>query len=138
MNSIILRTAIRYLMPLLLLFSVFLLVRGHNQSGGGFAGGLVAAAAFALYSLSYNADEARRVLRIPASLLIASGLLIAVASGLIGLLAGQPFLTGLWTYVSLPGIGKFEVGTPVLFDIGVYLLVFGITLTMVFSLEEGA
>jgi multicomponent Na+:H+ antiporter subunit B len=138
MNSIILRTAIRYLMPLLLLFSVFLLVRGHNQSGGGFAGGLVAAAAFALYSLSYNADEVRRVLRIPASLLIASGLLIAVASGLIGLLAGQPFLTGLWTYVSLPGIGKFEVGTPVLFDIGVYLLVFGITLTMVFSLEEGA
>ena len=138
MNSIILRTAIRFLMPLLILFSWFLLVRGHNQSGGGFAGGLVAAAAFALYSLSYNANEARRVWKISPAVLIASGLLVAVLSGLIGLLAGQPFLTGLWTYVTIPGFGALEVGTPVLFDIGVYLLVFGITITLVFSLEEGA
>lgn len=138
MNSIILRTAIRFLMPLLILFSVFLLVRGHNQSGGGFAGGLVAAAAFALYSLSYNSSEARRVLRVSPALLIASGLLVAVVSGLIGLFAGQAFLTGLWTYVTIPGFGAMEVGTPVLFDIGVYLLVFGITITLVFSLEEGA
>ena len=138
MNSLILRTAVRFLMPLLLLFSLFLLVRGHNQSGGGFAGGLVAASAFALYSLSYNAAEARRVLRFQPSLLIAIALLIAVSSGLIGLLTGRPFLTGLWTYITIPGMGRMEVGTPVLFDIGVYLLVFGITLTMVFSLEEGA
>ncbi len=138
MNSIILRTAIRFLMPLLILFSLFLLVRGHNQSGGGFAGGLVAAAAFALYSLSYNANEARRVLKISPAVLITSGLLVAVSSGLIGLLAGQPFLTGLWTYITIPGFGALEVGTPVLFDIGVYLLVFGITITLVFSLEEGA
>lgn len=138
MNSLILRTAVRFLMPLLLLFSIFLLVRGHNQSGGGFAGGLVAAAAFALFSLAYNAAEARRVLRVSPALLIASGLLAAVTSGLIALLAGQPFLTGLWTYISIPGGDSLEVGTPVLFDIGVYLLVFGITLTMIFSLEEGA
>lgn len=138
MNSIIFRTAIRFLMPVLLLFSLFLLVRGHNQSGGGFTGGLVAAAAFALYSLSYNAAEARRVLSISPVLLIASGLFIALSSGLIGLFAGRPFLTGLWTYLYLPGIGSLEVGTPVLFDIGVYLLVFGITITMVFALEEGA
>lgn len=138
MNSIILRTAIRFLMPVLLLFSLFLLVRGHNQSGGGFAGGLLAAAAFALYSLSYNAAEARRVLRIPPAMLIASGLLVAVGSGLLALLSGQTFLTGMWAYITIPGIGKLEVGTPVLFDIGVYLLVFGVTITMVFSLEEGA
>lgn len=138
MNSMILRTAVRFLMPLLLLFSLFLLVRGHNQSGGGFTGGLVAAAAFALHSLSYNAAETRRVLRIRTELLIASGLLVALASGLISLLLGQPFMTGLWAYLPFPGFGKVEVGTPVLFDIGVYLLVFGITLTMIFSLEEGA
>jgi multicomponent Na+:H+ antiporter subunit B len=138
MNSLILRTAIRFLMPMLLLFSLFLLVRGHNQSGGGFAGGLVAAAAFALYSLSYNAAEARRVLRFPPALLIASGLLDRTRQRADWLFAGRPFLTGLWTYVFIPGIGRMEVGTPVLFDIGVYLLVFGVTLTMVFSLEEGA
>lgn len=138
MKSIILRTAIPLLMPLLLLFSVFLLVRGHNQSGGGFAGGLVAASAFALYSLSYNAAEARRVLRVSPALLIASGLLVSVLSGMVGLLAGRPFLTGLWAYVTIPGIGLVELGTPVFFDIGVYMLVFGVTLTFVFSLEEGA
>ena len=138
MKSIILRTAIPLIMPLLLMFSLFLLVRGHNQSGGGFAGGLVAAAAFALYSLSYNAAEARRVLRVPPAMLIASGLLVAMLSGMVGLLAGRPFLTGLWTYVVLPGFGPMEVGTPVFFDIGVYLLVFGVVLTMVFTLEEGA
>jgi multicomponent Na+:H+ antiporter subunit B len=138
MNSLILRTAVRFLMPVLLLFSLFLLVRGHNQSGGGFAGGLVAAAAFALYSLSYNAAEARRMMRFSPALLVSSGLLVALASGLIGLFSGRPFLTGIWTYLSLPGLGRMEVGTPVLFDLGVYLLVFGITLMMVFSLEEGA
>lgn len=137
MNSIILRTAIRFLMPVLLLFSVFLLIRGHNQSGGGFAGGLVAAAAFALFSLSYSAAKARRVLGVSPALLIASGLLIAASSGLIGLFAGRPFLTGLWAYITLPVMGRLEVGTPVLFDIGVYLLVLGTTATMIFSLEEG-
>ena len=136
MNSLILRTAIRFMMPLLLLFSIFLLIRGHNQSGGGFAGGLVAAAAFALYSLSYNASTARTVLRVPPGVLIASGLLLALTSGLIGLFFGRPFLTGLWGYIPVPGLGRFEVGTPLLFDMGVYLLVAGITLLMVFTLEE--
>lgn len=138
MNSMILRTAVRFLMPLLILFSVFLLLRGHNQSGGGFAGGLVAAAAFALYSLAYNAAEARRVLRYPPALMIAVGLLVSLASGMVGLFAGKPFLTGLWAYIPIPGLGMLEIGTPVFFDIGVFLLVCGVTLMMIFSLEEGA
>lgn len=138
MNSLILRIAVRFLMPLLLLFSVFLMIRGHNQAGGGFAGGLVAGAAFALYSLAYNSTEARNLLSFSPLLLIAVGIFLAAFSGVIGLLAGQPFLTGIWTTVNLPSLGAIEVGTPVLFDIGVYLLVFGITLTIIFSLEEGA
>ncbi|NLG98141.1 MAG: Na+/H+ antiporter subunit B [Chloroflexi bacterium] len=138
MNSLILRIAARFLMPLLLLFSVFLMIRGHNQAGGGFAGGLVAGAAFALYSLAYNSTEARNLLSFSPLLLIAVGIFLAAFSGVIGLLAGQPFLTGIWTTVNLPSLGAIEVGTPVLFDIGVYLLVFGITLTIIFSLEEGA
>lgn len=136
MNSVILRTAIRFLMPLLLMFSVFLLVRGHNQSGGGFAGGLVAAAAFALYSLSHGAVSTRSVLRVPPTLLIASGLLISLLSGMVGLLFGRPFLTGMWSYLNLPGFGSIEIGTPVFFDIGVYLLVTGVTLMLVLTLEE--
>jgi multicomponent Na+:H+ antiporter subunit B len=136
MNSVILRTIARGLMPLLLLFSVFLFVRGHNQPGGGFAGGLVAAAAFALHSIAYSVAEARQALRIETRLLVGIGLLAALASGVLGLLAGRPFLTGLWGYVSLPGVERLDVGTPLLFDLGVYLAVMGVTLTIVFALEE--
>jgi multicomponent Na+:H+ antiporter subunit B len=136
MKSVILRTAIRFMMPLLLLFSIFLLVRGHNQSGGGFAGGLVAASAFALYSLSYGATSTRDLLRLQQPLLIAVGLLVSLLSGMVALLFGRPFLTGMWGYLRLPGLGAIELGTPVFFDIGVYLLVTGVTLLLVFTLEE--
>jgi len=136
MTSLILKTTARYLMPLLLLFSIFLFLRGHNEPGGGFAGGLVAAAAFALYSIAFGAAEARRVLRVEPRWLIGLGLLIALASGVIGLVSGQRFLTGLWGYLHLPGLDKVEAGTPVLFDMGVYLTVMGVTLTIIFVLEE--
>jgi len=136
MTSLILKTTTRYLTPLLLIFSVFLFLRGHNQPGGGFAGGLVAAAPFALYSIAYGAAEARRVLHIKTRRLIGVGLLAALTSGVISLLNGLPFLTGLWGYVQVPGLGKIEVGTPVLFDLGVYLVVMGVTLSMIFALEE--
>lgn len=136
MTSLILKTTTRYLTPLLLIFSVFLFLRGHNQPGGGFAGGLVAAAPFALYSIAYGAAEARRVLHIKPHRLIGVGLLAAFTSGVISLLNGLPFLTGLWGYVQVPGLGKLEVGTPVLFDLGVYLVVMGVTLSMIFALEE--
>jgi multicomponent Na+:H+ antiporter subunit B len=134
MTSLILSTATRYLLPLLLLFSIFLLLRGHNEPGGGFAGGLVAAAAFTLYTIAHNVAEAKKVLYLNPRTLIAVGLLVAVSSGLISLLAGYPFMTGLWSSQSLPVLGK--VGTPLLFDIGVYLVVIGITLLIIFSLAE--
>jgi multicomponent Na+:H+ antiporter subunit B len=136
MNSIILRTATRYMLPLLILFSVFLLLRGHNQSGGGFAGGLVAAAAFALYSLSYDAQTARKVLRFQPFSLIALGLFTALASGFIGVFSGSTYLTGVWGYLYVPGIGNLELGTPLMFDIGVYFLVTGVMLILIFTLEE--
>ncbi|HEY3476825.1 MAG TPA: Na+/H+ antiporter subunit B [Anaerolineales bacterium] len=135
-TSLILRTTTRYLTPLLLIFSVFLFWRGHNQPGGGFAGGLVAAAPFALFSIAFGAAEARRVLQVEPHVLIGVGLLISLASGVIGLLAGYPFLTGTWGYLGLPGFVPMDVGTPVLFDLGVYLLVIGVTLSIIFALEE--
>jgi multicomponent Na+:H+ antiporter subunit B len=136
MTSLILRTTARYLTPLLLLFSAFLFWRGHNQPGGGFAAGLVAAAPFALLSIALGAAEARRVLQVETHVLIGIGLLTALSSGVIGMLAGYPFLTGMWGYLNLPGFPPVEVGTPVLFDLGVYLLVIGVALSIIFVLEE--
>lgn len=134
MTSLILSTATRYFLPLLLLFSVFLLLRGHNEPGGGFVGGLVAAAAFALYAIAYDVSTARRVLGIDPRTLIGLGLLVALGSGIISLTTGQPFMTGLWSEYAVPILGK--VGTPLLFDIGVYLVVIGVTLTIIFALAE--
>lgn len=136
MTSLILRTTTRYMTPLLLIFSVFLFWRGHNQPGGGFAGGLVAAAPFALFSIAFGAAEARRVLHVEPHVLIGVGLLIALSSGMLSLLAGYPFLTGTWGYLSIPGFAPVDLGTPVLFDLGVYLLVIGVTLSIIFALEE--
>jgi multicomponent Na+:H+ antiporter subunit A len=129
-NSPIFRTAARLLMPLLLVFAVFLLFRGHNQPGGGFVGGLIAAAAFALYGIAFGVQRARQALLVRPLTLLGGGLLIALISGLPAVLRGQPFLTALWT--SRP----VAVGTPVFFDIGVFLVVTGVVVMMVFSLAE--
>ena len=129
-TSPIFRTAARLLMPLLLLFSVFLLLRGHNQPGGGFVGGLVAAAAFALYGLAYGIERARRALLVTPLTLLGAGLLLAVGSGLPAALRGQPYLTAQWAPGAVP------VGTPMVFDVGVFLVVAGVVLMMIFSLAE--
>jgi multicomponent Na+:H+ antiporter subunit B len=117
-------------MPLLLLFAVFLLLRGHNEPGGGFVGGLVAAAAFALYAIAYGVERARRALLVDPLTLLGAGLLIALASGVPAALRGQPFLTAQWA------LEPVALGTPALFDIGVFLVVAAVVLMMVFSLAE--
>ena len=134
MNSHILAISARYLGLLLLQASIILLLRGHNEPGGGFVGGLVAAASFALYAFAFGVDRAREALRVNPRYLIGLGLLLAVVSGVFGLISGAPFMTGLWSDVPIPVLGK--VGTPVLFDVGVDLVVIGVTLTIVFSLAE--
>lgn len=135
-RSLILKTASRYLLPMLLIFSVYLLLRGHNEPGGGFVGGLVSAAGFALYGFASGMPEARRALLAEPHDLIAGGLLITITSGLLAFFRNSPLLTGLWADVEIPVIGK--LGTPLLFDVGVYLLVVGVTLMIIFSLDEEA
>jgi multicomponent Na+:H+ antiporter subunit B len=135
MNSLILRTATRFLVPLLLLFSIFLLLRGHNEPGGGFIGGLMAASSFVLYAIAYDAAAARRALRFEPRTFVGVGLLIAALSGLYPLLQGLPFLTGIWGYVPLPG-NDLELGSPLIFDIGVYVTVIGVTLMIILTLAE--
>lgn len=134
MPSLILSTAARFLLPLLLLFSVFVLLRGHNEPGGGFVGGLMAAAAFALHAIANGLDEARELLRFDSRSLIGGGLLVALGSGLPAMAAGHPFLTGRWGTLAWPEV--FKIGTPLAFDVGVYLVVAGTTLTIIFALME--
>ncbi len=133
-RSILLATAARYLMPLMLISSVFLLLRGHNEIGGGFVGGLVAASALMLYGIAISPAALRTLLPVEPRLLVGLGLLAALTSGLLPVLTGRPFLTGLWLKTPLPVIGK--VGTPLLFDTGVYFVVVGVVMWILLSLAE--
>jgi multicomponent Na+:H+ antiporter subunit B len=133
-RSLILETASRLLLPLLLLFSVFVLLRGHNEPGGGFIGGLLAAGALSLYLMAHGPAAARRVLRVDPRTVVGLGLIASAVSGCLALLAGRPFLTGLWLPRPVPGIGK--AGTVLLFDLGVYLVVAGTTFLIVLTLAR--
>ncbi len=135
MKSLILRTAADYLLPLLLLFSVFILLRGHYLPGGGFVGGLIAAIAFVLHMFAYGIKESRWLLRIHPGYLMPFGLSLAILSGFVPVIfTGQPFLTGVWFDDPIPVIGL--VGTALFFDIGVYIVVVGVTLTILFTISE--
>jgi multicomponent Na+:H+ antiporter subunit B len=135
MTSSILQTATRLLMPLLLVFAVFLLFRGHNQPGGGFVGGLVVASSFVLYSIAFGVGAARRALLVAPSTLLGVGLLVALVSGLPATFAGRPFMTAVWMELRV-GAEAIAVGTPLLFDVGVFLAVIGVVLTIVLTLAE--
>lgn len=136
MSSVILRSAGHFLLPLLIIFSLFLLLRGHNEPGGGFIAGLVAAAAIALYLFSMDIHAARKLLYLDPRDLIGAGLTLAVLSGIPAVLSGQAFFTSLWWPLSVPLLGEVKLSTPLLFDIGVYLVVIGSVLTIVLNLAE--
>jgi multicomponent Na+:H+ antiporter subunit A len=133
-RSLIFRTSARLLMPLLLIFSIFLLLRGHNELGGGFTGGVVASAAFMLNAIAVNPRATREMLVIKPRLFIGLGLLVALISGVLSVINGLPFMTGIWMQQEVSVIGK--IGTPLLFDLGVYLVVIGVNLHILLNLME--
>ncbi|MFC3166901.1 MULTISPECIES: MnhB domain-containing protein [Paracoccus] len=131
MNSLILSVGARFLTALFLLFSLFVLLRGHNSPGGGFIGGLIGAAGFVLYSFAAGVEAARQALRVDPRAIGVWGMAIAVLSGLASALASLDPFTGLWLILA-----DLALSTVLVFDIGVYLAVFGAILTLVFALEE--
>lgn len=135
MNTVIFRTVAPYLTSLMVLFSIFILLRGHNEPGGGFIGGLIAASAFAIYGIACGVAPVRRALFFHPMQWSAFGLFIAAASGLPSILSGVPFMTGLWAF---PVIGDLvlPLSTVLVFDIGVYFVVVGAVTSIALALEE--
>ena len=136
MNTLIFRTIAPLITVVMIAFSIFVMLRGHNEPGGGFIGGLVAAAAIALVLLSDGAEAARRALVVPPLGLVGTGLGLAAASGLAALPGGGAYLEGVWTPWTLPVLGGIHFSSPLLFDTGVYLLVTGMTCAILFGLQE--
>jgi multicomponent Na+:H+ antiporter subunit B len=141
-TSLIVRAATRLLVGLLLLFSFYMLLRGHNEPGGGFIGGLIGATGFILYAIAHGCQAAREALRVEPQAVAMVGLGLALASGLLAYLFGDAAFTGQWLFLfpdpTVPGDKGLPISNILFFDIGVYLVVLGSVLTIVLALEEEA
>lgn len=129
-KSVIFKTTAHIVIGIMLLFSLYLLFRGHNEPGGGFIGALIAVIAFALLILSESPQYVRKRIRFSPGMIALTGVGISAGSGVIAAFAGKAYLTGLWWKTILP------LGTPLLFDVGVYLAVIGGVLSILLDLSE--
>ncbi|WMT87979.1 Na+/H+ antiporter subunit B [Pelagibacterium sp. 26DY04] len=134
MNTVIFRTAAPVLTALMLVFSVFVLLRGHNEPGGGFIGGLIGASGLLIYGIAMGVEATRKALRVHPLSLAGLGVVLAAISGLMSLAVDVPFLTGLWWIFEVDG-SEIALSTPLIFDIGVYAVVVGAFGTIGLALE---
>jgi multisubunit Na+/H+ antiporter MnhB subunit len=136
MRSVILKTATRLMVGLIMMFAAYLLLRGHHEPGGGFAAALVAGTGFALFAIAEGPAKVRESVRLQPLTIAMVGLGFAALSGLPAVLAGREFLTGIWWTLGRSGEMQIVLGTPLLFDIGVFLSVLGAILSILLALEE--
>jgi len=137
MRSELLKIAALHLKPLFLLLSVIAFLRGHNEPGGGFVGGLLAGSAYVLYGMAFGAGAVKKMRFVKPFSLIATGLMLALISGLTSPILGKGlFLEGVWISLHLLGGYTLKIGTPLLFDAGVYLLVAGMIMLVMLSVME--
>ncbi|SDH46489.1 multisubunit sodium/proton antiporter, MrpB subunit [Alteribacillus persepolensis] len=135
-NDVILQTATKFVLFIILAFSVYMFFNGHHEPGGGFIGGLMTASALVLLLLAYDIEMVRNILPVDFKLVTAAGLLTAVGTGLGSFLFGVPFLSQTFDYFTFPVLGELELATALLFDVGVYLVVIGVTLTIIQTIGE--
>lgn len=132
--SPMLATGARTMVPTLTLFSVFLLIVGHDVPGGGFAGGLILSAGFLVVYLAFGGRGLKRVLPADAEQLVGAGLALALTAGLVGMISEGSFLAYTTAAVDLPVLGEMKVTSLLLFDAGVYVLVLGLVSTAMLRL----
>ncbi|WP_298803591.1 Na+/H+ antiporter subunit A [uncultured Pseudokineococcus sp.] len=136
-RSVIFETVTRLTFHTVVLFSLYLLFAGHNQPGGGFAGGLVAGLALMVRYLSGGRRELDRAAPVPAGLLLGSGLFLSAGVGLAAALLGYTPLQSAVRDLEVPVLGEVHLITALFFDLGVYLLVIGLVLDVLRSLGGG-
>ncbi|WP_268760173.1 Na+/H+ antiporter subunit A [Bacillus sp. FJAT-28004] len=133
-NDVILKTIAKVVIFIILTFSLYLMFAGHNHPGGGFIGALMASAAFILLTMAFGLQTMREVIRIDFRVLTAIGLTIAILTGIGSFLFDAPFLSHAFGHFELPLLGDTELATAMLFDLGVYLTVIGVTMTIILTI----
>jgi multicomponent K+:H+ antiporter subunit A len=124
------------LLPLALLISAYIFLRGHNLPGGGFIAGLITSVAIIQQYMAHGVNWIKPRLRVDYQWLIAGGILIATATGLGSWLFDRPFLTTWFDHFNLPWVGEFELASAMLFDLGVYFTVIGATMLILANLGK--
>jgi len=135
MRTIIFRTIAPYLSALMVLYSIFVLLRGHNEPGGGFIGGLIAASALAIFGIACGVAAVRRAMKVHPMGLAGFGLFIGTLAGVYSLFTKQPFMTSQWWPITIFDV-EIKLSTPLIFDIGVYFVVVGAIASIALALEE--
>jgi multicomponent Na+:H+ antiporter subunit B len=135
-NDLILQTVTKVVVFLIIMYSLHLFFSGHYTPGGGFIGGLMTSGAIVLLLLAYDIKIVVKSLPIDYIKMTASGLLIALLTGIGSFFFDVPFLTHTFSYVDLPVLGTTSLATAVLFDLGVYLVVIGVTMTIIQTIGE--
>ncbi len=135
-NDIILKTTTTTIAFVILAFSFYLFLAGHNAPGGGFIGGLMTAGALVLMYISYGMDTMSRIIKVNFRTFVPAGMLTAGLTGMGSFLFDVPFLSHTFGHFKLPLLGDVELATAMLFDLGVYLTVVGITMTIILTIAE--
>lgn len=133
-NDVLLQSVAKVAFVIIITFSLYLFFAGHNQPGGGFIGALMAAAALVLVAIAFGTEFVEKVLPVDYRKLIAVGIMIAFLTGIGSFVFDAPFLTQAFGYFELPVMGKTELTTAMLFDLGVYLSVIGVTMNIIFTI----
>jgi multicomponent Na+:H+ antiporter subunit B len=135
MRNIVLIKISRLYLVAMIIFSIFVLLRGHNHPGGGFIGGIITSTGFIFYGIINGSDKVKGLLRISTIELMGAGLLAGLIALLIPVFAGSEPFTGVWTEFSIFS-RVVHLGTPLLFDTGIYLVVTGVFLSIIISVMD--
>jgi multicomponent Na+:H+ antiporter subunit B len=135
-NDVILQSVTKVAVVIILTFSIYLFLSGHHNPGGGFIGGLSTASAIVLLYLAFDIETVRENIRLDFKKVGALGVLIAVGTGILGLLFGDAFLTQAFGYFDLPIFGETELASAMIFDTGVALAVIGTAVNIILSISE--
>jgi multicomponent Na+:H+ antiporter subunit B len=136
MNLNILQYAEKPIRWLLIIISIVALLRGHNYPGGGFIGGLLAGLAIVFQSLAYDVETVRKKMKLSPQSFIGIGLAIAAISLLPSIIGGAELMQAYWVKLQITESYVLKLGTPLVFDIGIFFSVIGIVLMFIFNLSK--
>ena len=130
------RVVMQWLFPVIVVIAFYLLIRGHDLPGGGFAAGIAMSCALVLQYMALGTREFEARLRIRPLILVGAGLLLAAATGVGAIVFGHPFLTTWFRYASLPIVGEVPLASALVFDAGIFVLVVGTTALILIAIAH--